>query len=133
MLEAVKRRERGARGAPVKGIVVAMAIIGMTPVPAHAYSHEWSCFNPAYDRCWDTAGQFYNPWVYHTESVPSGTNGTCAKAETAAGNTKSGSGCDGDNYRASSYAASPTSWAYGYHGDGGCGCTWRTIYGQAYT
>lgn len=116
-------------------VAATTAVGAASPQSAHAYAHSWSCYRVAYQHCTDWSGQQYNPWVYHRMNLPYwvGVPGTCAKAVTAAGNTKSGSGCDSDNYRESFYASSPTSQAYGYFGDNGCSCNKADIVGYAQT
>jgi hypothetical protein len=79
-----------------------------------------------YDQCFDVRGQIYNPWYLAQTSTDNLQNvpGICAKARSAAGTTKSGSGCSTNTWQRTSYfAVTPESQAYGYWGDGGCTCS----------
>jgi hypothetical protein len=123
---------RGARAALATALVGAcLAAFALTavvrPAPAGAYSHTWNCNYglTAYSTCYDNTGIIYNPWVSLMGEflfpLPSGFNGMCLKAVTAAGNIKSGSHCEGPSLnRLYAYlAASPTSHAYYYLGGSG--------------
>lgn len=94
---------------------------------AQAYSHAWNCNSGigANAPCYDYSGQTYNPWTTVAggfgSPFPSGYNGMCVKARTAAGNTKSGSNCYPASVIAASIsvAAQPQSQGYYYFGGSG--------------
>jgi hypothetical protein len=117
-----RRRPLSAALASTVAVLVALAI----PATSSAYySHNMPCHETPYSQCFDTRGIIYNPWFDSQTSTDSGGSvpGICAKAITAAGNLKSGSGCATNTWqRTSYYATSPDSQAYGYWGDNGCQC-----------
>lgn len=112
-----------------------VALCGWQASFAPAYSHAQPCYSAAYLNCYDAQGQTYNPWVLVDNTMQAGGGqfpGVCAKAVTQAGSIKSGSTCLANTSGATAYlAASPTSLAYGYWGDGGCHC-WPAFSFQIY-
>jgi glycine/serine hydroxymethyltransferase len=92
---------------------------------ANAYVHSQDCTKSPYDRCYDVRGQIYNPWKNLGAGVRpaagASVNGTCAKAVTQAGNTRSGTvSCGGStSHGVTLDGAYPESQAYGYWGGSG--------------
>jgi hypothetical protein len=99
---------------------------------AQAYIHVWSCQAASAVQCYDNSGQQYNPWAQVSASMSAVSNQVCAKAITAAGNIRTGSGCNfNTTARLSCFSyALPDSWAYVYWAGNG---TVRTINGRADT
>lgn len=99
----------------------------LAPPQADAYRHVWNCnggIGPNV-RCADYTGQIFNGWFVITAGfgnpLPSGYNGMCTKAITAAGNIKNGSNCAGSSTTilSISIAVAPSSQAYYYFGGSG--------------
>jgi len=110
----------------------AFALSGMVGVlAAHGYSHLWSCQGGSGSQCYDFSGQRYNRWIQSSNEIQEIKSEVCAKAITAAGNVRSGSGCNGNSFgRISSYFPDPESQAYGYWGGSG---NFQTNIGKANT
>lgn len=69
-----------------------LALSGVAASTAGAYGHSWYCQRTGSgDRCWDYVGTTYNPWLDVSTFTPEGwaNHELCAKARTAAGNTRS--------------------------------------------
>lgn len=84
-----------------------------------AYGHTWGCTGwPAYERCNDYSGVQYNPWVAVRAFNGNVPPEICAKAITAAGNIRTGSGCSycSSDRISSISGGTPDSWAYVYWG-----------------
>lgn len=85
---------------------------------ASAYTHEWSCFKGAYEKCYDSAGKTYNPW--HDMSFDGeGVGGYCVKGETSGGGVIQFDCESGHNFAAGVVCTSTETHAYGYSDLGG--------------
>lgn len=95
---------------------VAAAALGSHASVAQALEHNWSCPNRnSGDLCADTVT--YHSWVAIQERIDYFLNAPsiCAWGQTAAGNIRTGSGCDSNDWVRTSCLSSetPLSWGYG--------------------
>jgi hypothetical protein len=97
---AVMKRRRFGLVKAVAVALLALSAVVWRPQAASAYVHNWACADRwSTEACWDNAGILYNAWEYvrvdHIYGIQSNVpiTGSCAKARTQAGNTRSGSGC----------------------------------------
>ncbi len=81
---------------------------------AFAYTHSW--MRGSAEQCFDTSGQTFNSWENVSAAIDYPLASVCAKARTASGNIRTGSGCDlGSRTRYSNIAGgTPDSHAYVY-------------------
>ncbi len=107
------------------GILAAAAVFAPNVL---GYSHSAQCATYVSGQtCY--GGDGFHSNIEADTSLGIGHNAAevCAKASTAAGTVKGGSGCNANYYlRASCLAASPDSGAYGYWG-GNYGGSYRTV------
>lgn len=96
-------------------VIAVAASCAMFAQKAEAYSDLWSCSN-AYSAqtCYSGAG--YHSWQDVAAGIGPSRSEICAKGVTAAGNIRSGSGCNyNTNYRYSGFSGgTPTSAGYVY-------------------
>lgn len=127
--------------------LAAVAAVLLAATSAYAvYSHHWGRSNQnenctyyaAYRPCYDRQGQIFNAWVYGYMEVdwgyqPGNFNGICIKAQTSDGTPKGGNICsNGIQWKTTTFAASPSSWAYGYWG-GTTAANPQSLFGEAST
>ena len=110
------RRSRLLRLGPV---VAALALSAATssafvaPQSASAYTHEWACFEYAYERCFDNTGKTFNHW--HLVSFDGTyTGGYCAKGAYGEGQQIVFSCTSGKNYATGVVCTNTETHAYGY-------------------
>jgi hypothetical protein len=115
------RRSRRA----LVGMIVGCGVGGLATTSAEAYLHSQVC--PHYTSaqvCWSGDGYHSNTEVVLQIGAygnPAFQNEVCAKAVTAAGNIRTGSGCAGAGFATSQRVSclvggTPDSAAYGYYG-----------------
>jgi hypothetical protein len=93
--------------------VVPLTVALASAQPASAYTHEWSCFAYAYERCFDNAGKTYNPW--HRMSFDGEYDGGyCVKGETSSGGVIQFDCENGTNYAVGTVCTGTETHAYGY-------------------
>jgi len=116
------------------GVATLLALSALAAPSAQAYYNTSSCSVSNAQVCWSGDG-------YHTNIevdaflLGTSSSSVCAKAVTAAGNTRTGSGCttaSGTTYRISCISdGNPASAAYGYWADGSGGTKDIAIYNFA--
>jgi hypothetical protein len=115
----------------VGSLLATAGIGGVLAPPALADLDSWSCPNySSAQTCW--AGTGYRGYIEVVATLGATRSEVCAKAVTAAGNIRTGSGCQYNAfYRRSCLAgSSPNSAAYVYWAGSGSAIN---VYGQAAT
>ncbi|MBJ7332357.1 MAG: hypothetical protein JHC95_20850 [Solirubrobacteraceae bacterium] len=117
--EVTQTSERHCMGTLRRVLAVTAAVAGVAgaAAPQATAYHEWSCSNYSSSQvCW--AGYGYQPYRAVLNQLYVQRYAVCAKASTAAGNTRlgEGNGCGyNTSYRASCFGnTSPSSAAYVY-------------------
>ncbi len=68
----------------VVALFLVSAVALATAPHADAYTHEWACYDGAYERCFDNSGRVFNPW-HRMIATGQSKGGYCVKGEASNG------------------------------------------------
>jgi hypothetical protein len=103
------------RVAAAVAITCITLVLSMGTGVARGYVHQWQCYSASASQCYDPTPCCHG-WIQVSNQTSVTKYEVCAKAVTAAGNIRTGSGCNLNTFGRSSCLAgeTPSSTAYVY-------------------
>jgi hypothetical protein len=115
VLGGIDRQSGGLRIATAAAIASVALLLSTSTGVASGYAHQWQCYSASAAQCYDPSPCCHG-WIQVSNRIPVTRYEVCAKAITAAGNIRTGSGCNFNTFGRSSCLTgeTPSSTAYVY-------------------